>query len=148
MTIVEIFNAIQNTPKTLDKKSILKENMNDTIQKIFEDTYGSKKYYVKKFNKLDVSGNLTLDNDYDHFRSTLNELSSRRVTGTAAYMFLQSTVADFDENSQDILYRIIDRNLKIGISKDNFNDVVGNIIEKFENCQCKIRGRKRKCEKI
>lgn len=132
MTICEIFETIQNTPKTLDKKSILKENMNDTIQKIFEDTYGSKKYYVKKFNRLDVSGNLTLDNDYDHFRSTLNELSSRHVTGTAAYMFLQSTVADFDENSQDILCRIIDRNLKIGISKDNFNDVVGNTIEKFE----------------
>ena len=45
---------------------------------------------------------------------------------------LQDTVALFDMDSQEIFCRIIDRNLKVGISMDNFLDVVGGREEKFE----------------
>ena len=125
MKIYEVFKKIQETAGTNDKKQILKENVNDVIKQIFEDTYGKQKYYIKKFSKPDFSGNLTLDNDYRHFCDTLVNLSERLVTGQAAYDFLYTTVADFDTESQEILCRIIDRNLKIGVSLDNFLDVVG-----------------------
>lgn len=132
MKIYEVFKKIQETAGTNDKKQILKENMCDTIKQIFEDTYGKQKYYIKKFTKPDFSGNLTLDNDYQHFRDTLVNLSERLVTGQTAYDFLYTTVADFDAESQEILCRIIDRNLKIGVSLDNFLDVVGGKEEKYE----------------
>ena len=132
MNINEVFKKIQETAGTNDKKQILKENINDVIKQIFEDTYGKQKYYIKKFDKPDFSGDLTLDNDYQHFRDTLVNLSERLVTGQTAYDFLYTTVADFDAESQEILCRIIDRNLKIGISMDNFLDVVGGKEEKYE----------------
>lgn len=131
MKICEIFNTIQNTAGTLDKKRILKDNMNDIIKNIFEDTYGSRKYYIKTFERPDTIGELTLDSHYDAFRSILDILANRTTTGSAAYQLLNDIVSKFDEESQDILCRIIDRNLKIGISKDNFNDVVGDVINKF-----------------
>lgn len=132
MKIYEVFKKIQETAGTNDKKQILKENVNDVIKQIFEDTYGKQKYYIKKFTKPDFSGDLTLDNDYQHFRDTLVNLSERLVTGQVAYDFLYTTVADFDTESQEILCRIIDRNLKIGVSLDNFLDVVGGKEEKYE----------------
>ena len=132
MKIYEVFKKIQETAGTNDKKQILKENVNDVIKQIFEDTYGKQKYYIKKFEKPEYVGNLTLDNDYQHFRDTLVNLSERLVTGQTAYDFLYTTVADFDAESQEILCRIIDRNLKIGVSLDNFLDVVGGKEEKYE----------------
>jgi DNA ligase-1 len=132
MKVYEVFKKIQETAGTNDKKQILKENVSDVIKQIFEDTYGKQKYYIKKFDKPDFSGNLTLDKDYHYFRDTLVNLSERKVTGQPAYLLLYSTVADFDVESQEILCRIIDRNLKIGVSLDNFLDVVGGKEEKYE----------------
>lgn len=132
MKVHEVFKKIQETAGTNDKKQILKENVSDVIKQIFEDTYGKQKYYIKKFTKPDFSGNLTLDNDYHYFRDTLVNLSERKVTGQPAYLLLYSTVGDFDVESQEILCRIIDRNLKIGVSLDNFLDVVGGKEEKYE----------------
>lgn len=132
MNIVEVFKQIQETPGTNDKKKILVDNMNDVIKMIFEDTYGPQKYYIKRFIKPNAVGSLTIDKDYYHFRTVLFQLADRTITGHAAYEFLYSTVMDFNEESQDILCRIIDRNLKIGISKDNYNETIGGGIEKFE----------------
>lgn len=132
MNIAKVFKQIQETPGTNDKKKILVDNMNDVIKMIFEDTYGPQKYYIKRFIKPNAAGSLTIDKDYYHFRTVLFQLADRTITGHAAYEFLYSTVMDFNEESQDILCRIIDRNLKIGISKDNYNETIGGGIEKFE----------------
>jgi DNA ligase-1 len=132
MKIYDVLTTIQKTASTKSKKQILKDNMCDTIAAIFEDTYGPVNYYIKQFEKPEFTGTLTLDNDYQHFRDTLINLINRYVTGQAAYDFLQSTVADFDAESQDILCRVIDRNLKIGISWDNYLDVIGQKDTKFE----------------
>ena len=65
MKITELFVKIQDTAGTNDKKQLLKDNLNPTIQQIFEDTYGSQKYYIKQFFPvLNLFGTLTLDNDY------------------------------------------------------------------------------------
>lgn len=132
MKIYDVLTTIQKTSSTKSKKQILKDNMCDTIAAIFEDTYGPANYYIKQFEKPEFTGTLTLDNDYQHFRDTLINLINRYVTGQIAYNFLQSTVADFDAESQEILCRIIDRNLKIGISWDNYLDVIGQKDTKFE----------------
>lgn len=132
MKIYDIFASIQTTSGTLDKKQILKDNMNDTIKYIFNDTYGSQKYYIKSFTPNGIFGYLTLDDDYIDFHKCLLRLSSRQITGNNAYNYLQQVVALYNEESQEILCKIIDRNLKIGISLDNFLDVVGGKEEKFE----------------
>ena len=132
MKIYDIFTTIQSTSGTLDKKQILKDYMCAAIKYIFNDTYGSQKYYIKTFTPNGVIGYLTLDNDYIDFHNGLLRLSNREITGNDAYNYLQQVVALYDEKSQEILCKIIDRNLKIGISLDNFLDVVGGKESKFE----------------
>lgn len=132
-------NMICNTLTTIrvisgtnDKKAVLKASMSPTLRLIFEDTYGPQKYYIKKFEPNGDVGHLSIDIDYGTFHNTLMKLANREVTGDAAYKLLQDTVALYDWESQDILCRIIDRNLKIGISLDNFLDVIGEKGSKFE----------------
>lgn len=132
MTIYQTFFNIQTTPGTNDKKATLKDNLNDVIKLIFEDTYGPQKYYIKKFVPNGNVGHLFIDIDYEVFHYMLMDLASRRVTGDAAYKKLQETVALYDLYSQEILCRIIDRNLKIGISWDNYLSVIGQKKSKFE----------------
>lgn len=123
---------IQNTAGTNAKKEILKNNMSPTLRMIFEDTYGPQKYYIKKFVPDGEYGDLSIDTDYGTFHCALFDLVTRKVTGDAAERLLQKTVALYDYESQEILYKIIDRNLKIGISLDNFLDVIGEKSTKFE----------------
>lgn len=137
MTIYQTLNKIANTSGTNDKKTILKEalqnnNMSDTLRLIFEDTYGSQKYYIKKFEPNGEYGHLFIDIDYGTFHCMLVDLVTRTITGDAAYTKLQETVALYEAESQEILCRIIDRNLKVGISLDNFLDVTGQKESKFE----------------
>lgn len=47
MKITEIFEAVQNTAGTNDKKRILKDNINTIIKWVFDDCYGKRKYYIK-----------------------------------------------------------------------------------------------------
>ena len=131
-TIFRTFLQIQNTAGTNAKKEILKKNMSPVWRQIFEDTYGPQKYYIKKFVPNGDYGHLFIDIDYDTFHNTLMKLANREVTGDAAERLLQATVALFEYESQEILYKIIDRNLKIGISLDNFLDVIGEKESKFE----------------
>lgn len=131
-TIFRTFLQIQNTAGTNVKKEILKKNMSPIWRQIFEDTYGPQKYYIKKFVPNGEYGHLFIDIDYDTFHDTLMKLANREVTGDAAERLLQNTVALFEYESQEILYKIIDRNLKIGISLDNFLDVIGEKESKFE----------------
>lgn len=130
--IFHTFLEIQNTAGTNAKKEILKNNMSPTIRLIFEDTYGPQKYYIKRFVPDGEYGDLSIDTDYGTFHCTLVDLVTQKVRGDAAYRHLQKTVALYDYESQEILYKIIDRNLKVGISLDNFLDVIGEKETKFE----------------
>lgn len=131
-TIFQTLLRIQNTAGTNAKKEILRKNMSPTLRLIFEDTYGPQKYYIKKFAPNGDYGHLSIDVDYGTFHCTLVDLVTRKVTGDAAYKLLEDTVALYDYESQEILCKIIDRNLKVGISLDNFLDVIGEKETKFE----------------
>ena len=137
MKIYDVLTTIQNTASSSSKKQILKDNLNTIISDIFYDTYGKQKYYIKTFNPLTnsnglESGTLTLDNNYDLFHKQLLILSNREITGKVAYSSLQEIVSRYDEESIDILCRIINRNLKIGLSLDNFLNIVGGKESKYE----------------
>ena len=132
MTIYQTLFKIQNTSGSNDKKTILKDNLNDVIKLIFEDTYGPQKYYIKKFVPNGEVGSVSIDTGYDVFHKYLLRLANREITGDAAYLNLQTIVSLYEAESQEILCRIIDRNLKIGISWDNYLSVIGQKESKFE----------------
>ena len=61
----------------------------------------------------------------------LQDLSSRKVTGNAAIVLVEETIGMYRLEDQWILNAIMERNLKIGLSLDNFDKVAGNT-KKFE----------------
>jgi hypothetical protein len=130
MKITEIFEVVQNTAGTNDKKQILKDNINTTIKWVFDDCYGKRKYYIKTFEPNGIVGYNTIDNDYIDFHTALDRLAKREITGDAAYAYLQEVVSKYTADDQAVLCKIIDRNLKIGISLDNFLDIIGKKSEK------------------
>ena len=130
MKVVDLFNLIKNTPGSNDKKILLDQHMNPTIKQIFDDAYGSQKYYVKKYD-VKTDSVLTIDNDYSIFHNMLQDLSSRKVTGNAAVALVEETIGMYRLEEQWLLHCIMERNLKIGISLDNFSKVSGES-SKFE----------------
>lgn len=130
LSVREVFELIKNTPGSNDKKTILNRYMSPTIKKIFEDTYSDQMYYVKKYN-ITSSGSLTIDENYDMFHAILVKLSTRELTGNLAIALVETIINSFVAEDQWILNAIMERNLKIGLSLDNFDKVTGNT-KKFE----------------
>ena len=130
LSVREVFELIKNTPGSNDKKTILNRYMSPTIKKIFEDTYSNQMYYVKKYN-VTSSGSLTIDENYDMFHAILVKLSTRELTGNLAIALVETIINSFVAEDQWILNAIMERNLKIGLSLDNFDKVTGNT-KKFE----------------
>ena len=124
MTIYELFQTIKENKSVKQRKNLLKENMNETIRYIFNDTYGSKKHGISSFMPNGNVGTLIIDNDYVEFHNVLNLLRREELKGYEGYTALQEVVAKFDTSSQEILCNIINRNLKIGLSYDSFLNVI------------------------
>jgi DNA ligase-1 len=124
MKITELFNSIKNESSTLGKKQLIKDNLSNVLKQIFIDTYDkNKKYYIKNIPELTTYGDLTIDDEYDTFHSTLMKLHYRDVTGNDAVEFLTKTLEHYTKDDQEILVNIVQRNLKVGVSIENFNAV-------------------------
>ena len=133
MLIHELFAQIKSTSGASEKTAIMKENITPLIKQIFADTYGAQKYFVKKFDLPPFPGEKTIENDYDAFHKVLELLADRKVTGNAAIELLSSTIQEFIPEDQEVLASIVDRNLKIGLSADSFNKLLGKAApKKFE----------------
>ena len=132
MIIREIFNKIASIPGSNDKMQFLNENTNEIVSLIFQDTYDTKrKYYVKKFNVTNT-GTLTIDTSYNLFHDLLEDLNNRVITGNAAVEAVERMIGSFVKEDQDLLCKILNRNLKVGIALDNFNNTWGELIDKFQ----------------
>ena len=145
MTVVETLTLLRETPGTLDKKNIIKENNSPLLEIIFKDTYDpSVKYNVKKYevwDKVLYSRELFgpdlqyyhIDNNYHVFHGVLEELATGRLTGNAAVKRIGEVIGYYVPEERWILDGVIQRNLKVGVSLDNYNDAVGKMaVQKYE----------------
>ena len=145
MSILEIFDKVKQTAGANDKKKIIRENNSDLLELIFKDAYDTSiKYNVKKYEVVDkVQDSLSLfgpdlqyyhiDNNYRVFHGALEELASRRLTGNAACERIGEVIGYFAPEERWILDGILQRNLKVGVSLDNYNDAVGRAaVQKYE----------------
>lgn len=123
--IYDLFKTIKETKNVKQRKVILEQNMSETIRYIFDDTYGRKKYGVTTFVIPDKCGELNIDDNYIYFHSALDNVHNNGMGGEDAYKFLQEVVSNYDKSSQEILCRIINRNLNIGLSYNSFLNVIG-----------------------
>ncbi len=135
MNVVEVLETLRKTAGTLDKKNIIKENKSDLLTQIFQDTYDeSRKYNVKKYEVIDtIMSGAHIDVSYSIFHDALNLLANRAITGDAAVEYIGKVIGSFAPEERWILDGILQRNLKVGVSLDNFNDAMGlKSIKKYE----------------
>ena len=139
MKIFEIFEAVKNTAGSNDKKKILEKYLADpmlqaTIKMIFQDTYGSQKYHLTKKSLMEYidgrSGDKHVE-DYYYFHGLLTALTRGTISGNEAKKKAADLISQYSPGDIKLLLSIIDKNLKIGVSMDNFNSITGNSIEKF-----------------
>ena len=88
-------------------------------------------FYMKKVPTTKVAGKDTLDKKIDALTYLLDTLRNRKVTGNAARDMVQDFLGSFNKISQDIIGRILKKDLKIGMSGKSANKVWKNLIPEF-----------------
>ncbi len=124
MSILAILESIKNTSSTLGKKAILEQNKdNQTLQKVLKYTLDPS--IVSGYKKLpqadDVYQHMTLDEAIDK----LECIYKRGVTGNAGRDFIASVLGAVSEDDQEVLRKMLTKNLDCGIQEKNCNDVFG-----------------------
>lgn len=129
-TIQEFIEAMNLTSSTNDKKAVLKQFDSPYLRKILEYTYSPfKQYYVTPAN-LKKHSDLRVDNYSDLF-SLLDDLNDRHITGNSAISCVNGFITKNIEFS-DVIYNILDRNLKTRATTTLINSVLPNTVPTFD----------------
>lgn len=129
-----ILTLIEQESSTNSKIEIIKQlpvQFQNLLQHIYEDCYGSQKYYIKKLPEITTSGNFTIDNGYELFKVSLKRLADREFTGKKAIEFITTRLGYYTKEDQKWLIRILMKDLKIGLSKKSFENIFGKKNEDY-----------------
>ena len=132
------------TSSTNAKKEILLKYDSAFLRRVFEYTYSPFKQYHVTSDNLKKRADLSFDNYNDLF-SMLDDLNERRVTGHSAIQAVNGFIAKYQEFA-DIIYDVIDRNIKTRATSTLINSVLPGTVptfevalaEKFESAEKKV----------
>ena len=129
-TVVNFIEEMKATSSTNDKKSILQKYDSPILRKLFEYVYSPFKQYYVTSDNLKKRQDLSFDN-YDDLFSLLDDLNERRVTGHSA---IQSVNGFIEKNKEfaDVIYDVIDRNLKTRATTTLINSVMPGTVPTFD----------------
>lgn len=123
------------------KKEFLAANMTEELKTVFKYTYDTN--YVYGIKQIPSPGSVSEDTDYDTtdqltaIVDLLELLHNRDVTGHAARDTILSVMESLDADHNDLLAKMLVRDLRLGIGRTMINSVLGkNTIEKFELMAC------------
>lgn len=136
-TLEELINKLKKTNSTNNKKEILKDYTNNKfVEQVLNYTYnpliqfGIKSTNVKKFSKS-KNYNTQEYQKYNNLFDILDDLKDRKITGHIALKSINEFIKN-NKKYEDIIYNIIDKNLKIRIAEKTINKVYNkNVIPVF-----------------
>jgi len=142
--VAAFIEEMKATSSTNDKKEILKKYDSPSLRRLFEYTYSPFKQYYVTSDNLKKRADLIADTHTDLF-SLLDDLNERRVTGHSAIQAVNGFIEKNKEFSE-IIYDVIDRNLKTRATTTLINSVMPGTVptfdvalaEKFEGNEKKI----------
>jgi DNA ligase-1 len=129
-SIQDFIEAMNVTSSTNDKKAVLQQFSSPYLKKILEYTYSPfKQYYVtptnlKKHSELSTQG-------YIDIFSLLDDLNDRRITGNTAIAYVNGFIAE-NLKFSEVIYSILDRNLKTRATTTLINSVLPETIPTFD----------------
>lgn len=129
----DFINKSNQTNSNTDKLTVIKEfSQHPEIVKALEYTYSPfKQYYVTSKNcqkRNDLRG---LQNNYTNIFSLLDDLCDRNITGHSAIQAVNTFVSENAE-FEEIVWMILDRNLKTRSTTSMINKVIPGCIPTFE----------------
>jgi len=128
----QFVNQMRATSSSLDKVEILKKQ-SDFIQKVLEYTYNPYKQYNVTSKTCKKNVGLFCYNRYNSIFKLLDDLTNRVHTGHDAIALVNGFVtATANHNYEDLIYSIIDKDLKIRAGAKVLNKAWPGLIPTFE----------------
>lgn len=128
--LAQFIEEMKATSSTNDKKDIIKRYDSQYFRKVLNYTYHPfKKYYVTSDN-LKKHSDLIFD-CYDTLFQMLDDLNERRITGNHAIAAVNGFIAKNTDHAE-IIYDVIDRNLKTRATTTLINSVLPGTIPTFD----------------
>ncbi len=125
----EMYIELSNVNSTLDKLEILKKypENKELLFYVYHPLY----VYGVTSKNLIKNKDLPLDEYiHAHIIFLLDKLKDRKLTGHKAIIAVNSFI-DINPKYEDLIYKIIDRNLKVGIGSTEINKVWKGLIPEF-----------------
>jgi DNA ligase-1 len=124
-------DEMKATSSTNSKKEIIKRYDSEFLRKIFEYVYSPFKQYGVTSENLIRRSDLRFDNYGDDLFALLDDLNERRITGHFAIQCVNGFVARFP-GFADIIYDVIDRNIKTRATATLINSVIPGTVPGFD----------------
>jgi DNA ligase 1 len=129
-TVASFIEEMKATSSTNDKCAILLKYDSPILRRLFEYTYSPFKQYYVTSDNLKKRKDLSVD-AYDDLFGILDDLNERLITGHSA---IQAVNGFIEKNSEfsEIIYDVIDRNLKTRATTTLINKVFPGTIPTFD----------------
>ena len=131
--IQDVVDRLKSTNSTNDKIDIIKEYEDDyIINKVLKYTYSPFKQFhltsttVKKNKKLEPR------EGYNDLFYLLDALTKRTITGHDAIQYVKGYVQYMDKWQQDLVFCILDKNLKTRTGADLINKAISGCVPTFK----------------
>lgn len=134
-SVFGLFERIGSTTSRTEKELIIKEgSTNDHFKTLLNFTYNPyDKFYIKKLPKVKLDESEVSEEKYEEFIQVLLELITRQITGNAAIERAKSFFEKCNETEYKWYGKVLQKDLKIGITSKTINKVIPNLIPTF-NC--------------
>lgn len=130
-TISSFIEEMKATSSTNDKKVIIQKYDSPFFRKILNYTYHPfKKYFVTSTN-LKKRSELVYEHKFADLFELLDALNDRVITGNDAIAYVNGFIAQNMDHAE-IIYDVIDRNLKTRATTTLINSVLPNTIPTFD----------------
>jgi DNA ligase-1 len=124
-------DEMKATSSTNAKKEIIKRYDSEFLRKIFEYVYSPFKQYGVTSDNLIRRSDLRFDNYGDDLFAMLDDLNERRITGHFAIQCVNGFI-EKNQEFADIIYDVIDRNIKTRATATLINSVLPGTVPGFD----------------
>lgn len=123
-------DEMKATSSTNAKKELIQRYDSPFLRRIFEYTYSPFKQYGVTSENLKKRQDLKFDN-YDDLFALLDDLNDRNITGHSAIQCVNGFI-EKNQEFADIIYDVIDRNIKTRATATLINSVLPGTVPGFE----------------
>jgi DNA ligase-1 len=136
--VYALIEQVAATSSKNEKEALLKANASDyLLKRVLEYAYNPfKTYGIRKRPETlgDNVGNTFDDGTFE----LLDDLISRKLTGTAAIEALRGELTALSKSSAELLWRIVNKDVRAGFSESTCNKVWKGLIPDFPYMRCSL----------